>query len=391
MNDPKRREPALPYALLASACLGMFAASSSGTTRAPFLLDMARDLSTEIALVANLVAMTSVAWGIASMFAGAGSDRFGRRPFLLGGPIMLTIALIGVAQAESFLTVAAWSILAGGSSGTFTGVTFAEVSARVEQGQRGRALGWVMAGQSLTLLVGVPMAAWIGSFIGWRGVNLCVGGIAVAALIGLAFTTSGQASSRRVAGTPAPSLRAAMSGPVLRLLAMGVCERVCYGLTAVYFATFLQETFVLSLAAVAIPLALFAAGNILGTIAGGQIADRIPNRLRTFALSMLASGIVAIALFGWHPSVSVTVALGFLYVFVTAVARPSLMAALTDVPEHIRGTVLGLNVTSASFGWLFAASLGGWMMGSYGFDGFGPLAAAFGVVGAGLAVVRRDR
>ena len=379
----------LPYALLASACLGMFAASSSGTTRAPFLLDMARDLSTDIALVANLVAMTSVAWGVASMFAGAGSDRFGRRPFLLGGPIMLTIALMGVAQAESFLTVAAWSILAGGSSGTFTGVTFAEVSARVDQSQRGRALGWVMAGQSLTLLVGVPMAAWIGSFVGWRGVNLCVAGIAVAALLGLAFTTSGQTSSRRVAGTPAPSLRAAMSGPVLRLLAMGVCERVCYGLTAVYFATFLQETFALSLAAVAIPLALFAGGNILGTIVGGQIADRIPNRLRTFALSMLASGVVAIALFGWHPNVAITVALGFLYVFVTAIARPSLMAALTDVPEHIRGTVLGLNVTSASFGWLFAASLGGWMMGNYGFAGFGPLAAAFGMLGAGLAVTRR--
>ena len=389
MDRPKQNQPALPFALLASACLGMFAASSSGTTRAPFLLDMARDLSTDIALVANLVAMTSVAWGVASMFAGAGSDRFGRRPFLLGGPIMLTVALIGVAQAESFLTVALWSILAGGSSGTFTGVTFAEVSARVEPGQRGRALGWVMAGQSLTLLVGVPMAAWIGSFIGWRGVNLCVGGIAVAALVGLALTTGGRPSSRRVAGTQAPSLRAAMSGPVMRLLAMGVCERVCYGLTAVYFATFLQETYALSLAAVAIPLALFAGGNILGTIAGGQIADRIPNRLRTFALSMLASGAVAIALFGWHPNVAMTVALGFLYVFVTAVARPSLMAALTDVPEHIRGTVLGLNVTSASFGWLFAASLGGWMMGNYGFAGFGPLAAGFGILGAGLSLLRR--
>ncbi|MBC7634029.1 MAG: MFS transporter [Acetobacteraceae bacterium] len=389
MDGAKLREPTLPYALLASACLGMFAASSSGTTRAPFLIDMARDLGTEIALVANLVAMTSVAWGIASMIAGAGSDRFGRRPFLLGGPIVLAIALFGVAQAETFLTVALWSILAGGSSGTFTGVTFAEVSAKVEQGQRGRALGWVMAGQSLTLLVGVPMAAWIGSYVGWRGVNLCVGGIAIAALAGLAFTTSGGDSGRRVAGAPAPSLRNAMSGPVMRLLAMGVCERVCYGLTAVYFATFLQETFGLSLAALAIPLALFAVGNIIGTIAGGQIADRIPNRLRTYAVSMVASGGVAIVLFGWHPSIAVTVALGFLYVFVNAVARPSLIAALADVPEQIRGTVLGLNVTSASFGWLFAASLGGWMMGSYGFDGFGPLAAGFGVVGAILALARR--
>ena len=68
-----------------------------------------------------------------------------------------------------------------------------------------------------------------------------------------------------------------------------------------------------------------------------------------------------------------------------------MLAALTDVPEAIRGTVLGLNVTSASFGWLFAASLGGWMMASYGFGGFGPLAALFGLIGAALALVGTPR
>ena len=35
---------ALPWALIGAACLGSFAATSSGTTRAPFLLDMAEVL-----------------------------------------------------------------------------------------------------------------------------------------------------------------------------------------------------------------------------------------------------------------------------------------------------------------------------------------------------------
>jgi len=379
--------PPLPYGLLVVSCLAMFAASSSGTTRAPFLLDMSRDLNTALPLVANLVAMTSIAWGVASLLAGAGSDRFGRRPFLLLGPLGLMLALVGVAQAGSFLTVALWSVAAGGFSGGFTGPVYAEVSARVHAGQRGRALGWVMAGQSLTLLVGVPMAAWIGSFAGWRGVNLCIGVLALAALIGMLITTYGRVSSARAVGSKPASLGTVMSGPVLRLLTMGVCERVCYGLTAVYFATFLQSTYAISVAAVAIPLALFAAGNILGTIVGGQLADRLSNRLRTFAVAMAGSSGVALLLFGWPANLETSVGLGFLYVFVNAVARPSMLAALTDVPEAIRGTVLGLNVTSASFGWLFAASLGGWMMASYGFGGFGPLAALFGLIGAALALL----
>ena len=35
------------------------------------------------ARVANLMAMTSISWGITSLIAGAGSDRWGRRPFLI--------------------------------------------------------------------------------------------------------------------------------------------------------------------------------------------------------------------------------------------------------------------------------------------------------------------
>ena len=380
--------PPMPWALLAAACLGMFAASCSGTTRAPFLLDMSRDLGTSIAMVANLMAMTSIAWGVASMVAGAGSDRWGRKPFLIGGPLGLGLAMIGVANGQSYFEVAAWATVAGGFSGAFTGVIMAEASARTVDRQRGRALGWVMAGQSLTLLVGVPLAAWIGSYIGWRGVNVTVAGTAFLAALGLLVTTWRSSGGARARGAAAPSLRSAMTGPVIRLLAMGIAERICYGLTAVYFATFLQSTYELSLRGVALPLALFAGGNILGTVLGGQLADRMGDRLRTFAAAMAGSAVVALALFMYTPGLAASVALGFVYVFVNAIARPSLMAALANVPDEVRGTVLGLNVTSASFGWLGAAALGGWMMTQFGFAGFGPLAAGVGLVGAALALVR---
>jgi predicted MFS family arabinose efflux permease len=379
----------MPWALLAAGCLAMFAASCSGTTRAPFLIDMARDLSTSVALVANLMAMTSIAWGVASMAAGAGSDRWGRKPFLIGGPLCLALSMAGVAQSESYATVAAWATAAGGCAGAFTGVIMAEASARTVDRQRGRALGWIMAGQSLTLLVGVPMAAWIGAYVGWRGVNVTVAGIALLAALGLLATTWGRDGGARAAGSRPASLRGAMTGPVLRLLAMGIAERICYGLTAVYFATFLQSTYDLSLKGVALPLALFAAGNIVGTVLGGQLADRLANRLHTFAAAMAGSSAVALALFMWTPGLAASVVLGFGYVLVNAIARPSLMAALANVPDEVRGTVLGLNVTSASFGWLGAAALGGWMMTGFGFAGFGPLAAAVGLAGTALALVGR--
>ena len=378
----------LPWALLIAASLAMFTVAASGTTRAPFLINMAHDLSVSVPTVANLVAITSVSWGMTSMIAGPGSDRWGTRPFLIGGPLALALAATGVATAGGFLAMAAWATLAGACCGLFSGVIFTEVSSRVSARQQGRALGWVMSGQSLTLLIGVPLAAWVGSWIGWRGVNFCITALALITAISLFATTATPGTAHRPA-TRGPSIRMALSRPVMRLLGMGIAERICYGLVAVYYATFLQSTYAVTLSAVALPLAVFALGNILGTLLGGQLADRLPDRLGVFASAMFASAGVALVLFGWQTGLQTSVALGFGYVFFNAIARPSLMASLTDVPEQVRGTVMGMNVTCNSIGWLSAAGLGGWMIGSFGFAGFGPLAAAVAVIGGGLALIRR--
>src|SRR5262249_20922257 len=127
----------MPWALLAAASLAMFTVAASGTTRAPFLIDMARDLSASVPLIANLVAITSVSWGLTSMIAGPGSDRWGTRPFLIGGPLGLAVSTIGVALSGSFLGVASWATLAGGCCGLFSGTIFTEVSARVLPTQQG--------------------------------------------------------------------------------------------------------------------------------------------------------------------------------------------------------------------------------------------------------------
>jgi MFS transporter, DHA1 family, inner membrane transport protein len=383
------RSERLPWPLLLAASLAMFTVAASGTTRAPFLIDMARDLGTSVPLIANLVAITSISWGITSIIAGAASDRYGTRPFLIGGPVGLAFCTVGIATAGSYLAVVLWVTLAGGCCGLFSGTVFTEVAARVPPTQQGRALGWVMSGQSLTLLIGVPLAALVGVWIGWRGVHACIAGLAVLTAGTLLATTTRRRPPDPTAPSRVPSMRAALSRPVLRLLAMGVAERICYGLVAVYYATFLQSTYGLALDAVALPLAVFALGNIIGTLLGGQLADRLANRLGIFAASMFASAMAALMLFGWQQDVQTSVALGFAYVFFNAMARPSLMASLSDVPEHVRGTVMGLNVTSNSLGWMGAASLGGWMIGGFGFAGFGPLAAIVALVGGGLALLRQ--
>lgn len=380
----------MPWALLVASCLAMFAVTASGSSRAPFLLDMARDLDVGLAMVANLFGLTSIAWGVTSFIAGVGSDRWGRRPFLVGAPVALALALAIVAQSDGYFAVAAWATVAGGCSGLYTGVSLAEVASRVVDRQRARALGWVMAGQSLTLLIGVPVAAFLGAYIGWRGVHLCVGALALASALGMFATTRPAAHlADRLGGVALkpPPLRSAFSPLVLKLLSSVIAERICFGLAAVYYATFLITSYDLGLDVLALPLFVFALGNILGTVLGGQIGDRVDNRLLAFSVALVLSGAVALGLFGWPASLLHSVVLGFVYAFFNALSRPSLMAALAEVPADVRGTVMGLNSTAASVGWLSAAALGGWMLATIGFVGFGPLIAVLALLGAAFTYI----
>ena len=57
------------------------------------------------------------------------------------------------------------------------------------------------------------------------------------------------------------------------------------------------------------------------------------------------------------------------------------MAALSAVPEAVRGTVLGLNVTCNSVGWIAAAAFGGWLIAVSGFGSLGIFCAACAFVG----------
>ncbi|MCX7365893.1 MAG: MFS transporter [Alphaproteobacteria bacterium] len=341
----------MPWALIVAACLGSFAATSSGTTRAPFLLDMARDFDVPMPLVANLVSLTATAWGLVSAMSGWLSDRIGRRALLIGALLALALVMALQALSANFAILALWATVSGAVAGVYTSQAFSEVAARVADRQRGRALGWVMSGQSLTLVVGVPMAAAVGALIGWRGWMICVGGLAAAASVALFFSVP--RTEARPVGAARTSMRGALTPRVLG-----------------------------PLAAIAVPLAVFAFGNVVGTIVGGQLADRLRDRLLTFAVGTLASGAVAMGLFLWHPNPIVSVALGFLYVFTNALGRPSLMASYAEVPEQVRGTVMGLTGTAASVGWIGAAALGGAIIGAGGFDGFGPLALVLSLLGA---------
>jgi predicted MFS family arabinose efflux permease len=372
--------------VLGSLVLATYLANVSAIAMTPFLLDIAHDLGTDLAGMGILLAVGSVTWGIVSIFAGLASDRFGRRPVLLAGLLGLAVAPLGLAGATAYW-VAVFARFAGGfGGGSFMGTAFAAAADAVQSSERGRALGWLITGQSLALVIGVPSVAYLGAFLGWRGSLAIQGLLIVVAAVLVWVAVPGQQRRERQEQVPAESVLKLLTPRVIALLSANAMERFCYGGVAVYMATFLTLSYEASLELLAVGLGVVALGNLGGNFLGGELSDRLRSRTVLASLSLAATGILALPLLLWQPGIIPSIGLGFVYTAANAIGRPSLLAATSEVSAQSRGALLGVNMTFASMGWLGSQAFGGWLIGTVGFPALGVLTAVVGVVGALLAV-----
>ena len=162
--------------LLITLCTAVFFVTSAGASLAPFLNLLSRDLSTTLPAVAHLFSLQALTWGIASLVAGVIADRFGRRMILVGGIVLLGMMRLGFVTSDSYAAAVTWQVLSGIGGGAFMGLVYAVVSEHAAPEIRGRAMSWVITGQSLSLVLGVPLVTLLGTLGGWRGAIATHGG-----------------------------------------------------------------------------------------------------------------------------------------------------------------------------------------------------------------------
>jgi DHA1 family inner membrane transport protein len=266
------------------------------------------------------------------------------------------------------------------------GTVFAAVSDHVPAGARGRALSWVITGQSLSLVLGVPLVTLLGALGGWREALGIHGGLTLLTAIAVRLATPPDPPAHPDAHRAKFPFAALAQPKLMALLAAGTSERVCFATLAIYLPTYLQRAYGVSFGALALALAVVALGNLIGNLVGGRIADRTRSRGAIFAASLAITAILAIPTLMWKPGLAVSVALGFAYCFANASGRPALMATLAEMPSEVRGALFGLNVTTASLGWLLAGSVGAWLVVAGGFTGLGAFCAAMALAGTLLAL-----
>ncbi|EXG81931.1 MFS transporter [Cryptosporangium arvum] len=375
-------------AALAALGASTFVYVTAETIPIGLLPEMARDLNVAEASIGLLVTSYAVVAGLTSIPLTAVTMRLPRRALIAGTVAAFVLSQLAAALAPTFLLVVVARLLCALAHGVFW-ATIAPIAARlVPPGQGGRAIALVFLGNSLAIVLGVPLGTALGQWLGWRVV------LAVLAVIGAGCVAALSISLPALAGdVPTPlGRRLRDSVLVLRNRSLfAICATTAVlmiGLFAAYtyLAPLVRRDAGLEGTALSALLLGFGAAGLFGNWIIGRWVDRSPGPLLTTLIAVMVLALVTLApVLGVAPTVVAVLAWG---------------AAMTATPIILQAAVLRVapeagDAASAVYVVAFQIGIGGGsLLGerfvSAGRLGWLPLFAALLAVGAWV-IVRTSR
>ena len=258
--------------VLFALSMGGFAIGTSEFVIMGLITEMAGDLGVTEPQIGHVISAYALGVVVGAPLLAIWGAKRRRRSLLLGFMGFYAVGNLACALAPDYYSLMLARFVAGLPHGAYFGVA-ALVAAHISPPeQRGTAVGRVMLGLSVALLVGNPLATWLGQVFGWR--------IAFVLVSLIALATVAMTAWRLPAGMGAPRTDALRElhdfnrAPVWLTLGIGAIGFA--GMFAVFSyltPTLLQVT---GGGEGFIPFALmaFGVGSILGTLAGGWLFDR---------------------------------------------------------------------------------------------------------------------
>ncbi|UNK48003.1 MFS transporter [Lysobacter sp. S4-A87] len=361
--------------ILFALAMGGFAIGTSEFVIMGLINEIARSMGVSEPQVGHVISAYALGVVVGAPVLAILGSKMSRRSLLLALMGFYAVGNLASAMAPDYHTLMLARFVAGLPHGAYFGIA-ALVAARISRPeQRGAAVGRVMLGLSIALLVGNPLATWLGQAFGWRWAFALV---SVIALMTVAMTMR---VLPRGMNAPRPDalreLRDFNRKPVW--LALGIGAIGFAGMFCVF--SYLAPTLVnvTGVAETFIPFGLvaFGIGGIIGTVAGGWLFDRLQFRA---APVVLVWSIVVLLLFPlaarsvWTV-LPVVVAVGTMGALATI-----LQAHLMDVAAEAQTLAAASNHSAFNM----ANALGPWLGGMAITAGYGWTST--GVVGAVTAL-----
>lgn len=124
-----------------------------------------------------------IGFAVFHLICGPLADRFGRKPILLGGIGLFTVACVGCAMSESVESLVVWRFIQGVSA--CVGPTLGRAMARDIYGptQAAKALGYMAAIMAIAPVIAPLLGGWMMTFTGWQAIFWSLAGYGLVAFV----------------------------------------------------------------------------------------------------------------------------------------------------------------------------------------------------------------
>ena len=367
-----------------------FATGTEAYVYAGHLETLAHDLGQPVSTAGQLATAFALTYAIMAPLVAGLAGRFGRRPVMVSGLVLIGALNLMAAIAPSFGALIAIRFACGLAAGLVGPIATLAAAELAPPDQRGRAMAVVLSGITLAFVLGIPIGSVVGDWAGWRGTFVYAGVLAFgcAALIRAVFPALPGGAPRRL-GAFAEALRPAIAGPLLLTMA---------GFAATFSAVAYVGPLVTAIAGltgsgIGAMQALIGVGSIAGIVLGGRMADQ-PGRRGFLAGSFLVSAAAlssyslllgtGLPRFMILAGLSLAIIAGAAALFSrTPVIQTRLVAAAS---AEARPVVLALNGSMVLFGQGLGAAVGGMAIDVAGLPAVGFTAALAALVAVPLAL-----
>ncbi|WP_267548855.1 MFS transporter [Rhizobium rhizogenes] len=252
------------------------AAFAFGTTEfviAGILPDVAQGLGVSIPFAGYLVSGYALGIAVGGPFLTMATRQVSRRTILIALTIAFCLGQIACALAPSFAAMLAFRVATAIAHGAYFGIAMVVAVGLVPPAFRGRAVSVILAGLTVSNIIGVPAGAAIGGLWGWRTTFWAMTLVGVLALIAIWALIPQTKAEPQQAGHLGREVRVLGRQQVWTSLIIMLALMIGQMVPFTYITPLLRE--VTGLDALIIPwvLLLNGVGATLGVFIGGRLSD----------------------------------------------------------------------------------------------------------------------
>ena len=350
--------------------------------------DVAEGLGEPITLVGDIVGYYALACAIATPVVALATARASR--------FKLTCALLVVFNTGNLLTLFADGyalllvsrLLPAVTSGTLLAVALAYVPDIVAKDKVAHVLGLLLAGFSVSSVIGVPIGTMLAGAFGWKAAYVCVFALGIVVSAALLPALPRTSAPAQAVATLRSQLRLLTDGRTLANIVMVLAGAASTYVFYTYLTPVLQDVMGLDGGAVSVVLLLFGAACVASNLLSGWVAGRFGMRAMpvTFAVHAALLALLAVTVPMGVVGLADILAVGVLmYVMNSTVQMLFQNVSRTDYPSAVTFSA-SLHPMSFNAGIALGSLVGGMVVNTAGLMATGPVGALFALAAAGMAL-----